>query len=367
MSAPAPAVIPAPAPQLPALTGLRGLAAWWVVFYHARLSLTGWMPGEALAAAGKGYLAVDLFFMLSGFVMWLNYGPKLRAQGLGGAPGFWWRRFARIWPLHAAVLGAMIAFALLLLVTGRDTANYPMAELPLHLLLLQNWGFTSDLSWNHPAWSISTELGAYLLFPAMVALVRWEAWRPALLAAGVLAAVLCLHGLFVLAGADSLGDQIARLGLFRCVLQFGVGVLLANLWAAWRGQRGSLPFYALALALGGVLLVSAPPETLLVPLLFAALLLALALDKGPLTLLLASRPMVWLGDASYATYLVHFPLLIAVKLVAVGDDLQLSAAVFAAYLLALLALSGTLYRWLEKPAQRWLNARAPGRRVPATT
>ncbi|MCB2065300.1 MAG: acyltransferase [Erythrobacter sp.] len=353
------------APQLPALTGLRGLAAWWVVFYHARLSLTQWMPGAAEAVASKGYLAVDLFFMLSGFVMWLNYGPRLREQGLAGAPGFWWRRFARIWPLHAAVLAGMVMFALLLLATGRDMANYPLAELPLHVLLVQNWGFTPDLSWNHPAWSISTEVGAYLLFPTMVVALRWERLRPATLVAMGIALVLCLHGVFALARADSLGDQITRLGLFRCVLQFTVGMVLANLWLAWQGKRAVLPCYALALALFGALLATPAPETLLVPLLFAALLLALALDRGPLARLLASRPLVWLGDASYATYLIHFPLLIVVKLLAVGDDLQLSPVVFALYLLALLALSGALYRWLEKPAQTWLNRRQPRRRDPA--
>ncbi|WAT16999.1 acyltransferase [Aurantiacibacter sp. MUD11] len=354
-------------PHLAALTGLRGVAAWFVVFYHARLSLTDWMPEGALAAAGQGYLAVDLFFMLSGFVMWLNYGPKLREQGLSGAKSFWWRRFARIWPLHLAVLGALVAFALLLLATGRDAANYPLAELPLHVLLVQNWGFTPELTWNHPAWSISTELGAYLLFPFAVLAARWESLRPLALVAGVVLCAALLHAVFLVAGAETLGDQITRLGLVRCVLQFGIGILLANLWLAWRGRKSALAVYAACLACGAALLLGAP-ETLLVPLAFATLLLALALDGGPLARLLSSRPLVWLGDASYATYLVHFPLLVALKLVAVGDDLQIAPAVFAAYLLVLLVLSGALYRWLEKPAQKWLNSRSPyatRRAVPA--
>lgn len=100
-------------------------------------------------------------------------------------------------------------------------------------------------------------------------------------------------------------------------------------------------------------------ETLLVPLAFAAMLLALALDNGPVARLLSTRPLVGLGDASYATYLVHFPLLIVVKLVAVDADLQIAPLVLAAYLTVLLALSGGLYCWLEKPAQRWLNGRMP--------
>ncbi len=347
-------------PHLAALTGLRGIAAWFVVFYHARLSLTDWVPEMGIAIAAKGYLAVDLFFMLSGFVMWLNYGERLRKEGAAGAPAFWWRRFARIWPLHAAILGGMLAFALLLLATGRDMTNYPLAELPLHVLLLQNWGLTPELTWNHPAWSISTELGAYLLFPLAVVAVRWEALRPWALVAGIIACALALHAIFTIAGAQTLGEQITRLGLIRCVLQFAIGMMLANLWLAWR-ERGTMAWLcalACAALLGGIWLAQWP-ETLVLPLAFAALLLALALDSGPVARLLSTRPLVWLGDASYATYLVHFPLLVALKLVAVGEDLQIGPLVFATYLLVLLGLSGGLYRWLEKPAQKWLNAKSP--------
>jgi len=354
-------------PHLAALTGLRGIAAWLVVFYHARLSLTDWMPEAGIAIAAKGYLAVDLFFMLSGFVMWLNYGERLRSEGAAGAPAFWWRRFARIWPLHAAVLGAMVAFALVLLATGRDMANYPLAELPLHVLLVQNWGLTPELTWNHPAWSISTELGAYLMFPLAVVAVRWEKMRPWALVAGVIVAAVALHGIFTIAGAQSLGDQITRLGLVRCIIQFGIGMLLANLWLAWLNRGGkALQSTAVALLAVAALVLLDGPETLLLPLAFAAMLLAVSLDTGPISRLLSSRPLEWLGDASYATYLVHFPLLVALKLVAVDESLQIGPLVFVAYLLVLLALSGGLYRWLEKPAQQWLNQRMPGLREPAS-
>ncbi|RPF72753.1 acyltransferase [Aurantiacibacter spongiae] len=356
-------------PHLAALTGLRGVAAWMVVLYHARLLLTDWLPGGVTAMAGMGYLAVDVFFLLSGFVMWLNYGPRLRRDGLAGAPRFWWRRIARIWPLHALVLAGMVAFALVLLAAGRSTAGYPFGELPLHLLLVQNWGFTPDLSWNHPAWSISAELGAYLLFPLVAVSVRWEDMRPAMLIAAMIGAAFALHAVFALAGEPGLGGRIARLGLVRCVLEFAIGVMCANLWLSWRaGWTGAL---ASALA-GGVLaalgIAVGWPETAFVPLAFAALLLALALDGGPIARALGSAPLRWLGDASYATYLIHFPLFILVKLVGVDERLQLGPVGFVVYCAVLLALSGALHRWWEKPAQRWLNRRAPrpaAPRVPA--
>ena len=353
------------APRLDALTGLRGMAAWLVVLFHARLLLTGWLPAPILDVASYGFLAVDLFFMMSGFVMWLNYGAALRDGGLRAAPRFWWRRVARIWPLHAAILTAMAGFAALLLITQRDMTGYPLAELPMHFVLVQNWGFTDALSWNHPAWSISTEMGAYLLFPFLVLAARWETMRPMALALLIIAAAGLLHLWFAMAGEPSLCGQIPRLGLVRCVIEFAIGVMLAVLWQVWHtGHAGHTGRTKLALLFAGVLvaglmLTARLPSTFGLPLIFAAALLALALDNGPMARALGSPALRWLGDASYATYLVHFPLLIAWKLAFVDGALSLSPISFAAYCAVLLALSGGLYRWLEKPAQAALNRALP--------
>lgn len=346
--------------RLDALTGLRGLAAWLVVVFHARLLLTDWLPAPVMAPLGHGYLAVDLFFILSGFVMWLNYGPRLRAEGLRGAPAFWWRRVARIWPLHIAILAAMICFAMLLLATGRDMAGYPLAELPLHILLVQNWGLTEALSWNHPAWSISTEMGAYLLFPFLVLAARWENWRTGALVLVILACAILLHLIFRAAGEASLGGQIHRLGLMRCLMEFAIGVMLANIWQLWRGKAAAPAMLAIAACgLIGVSVSGLAPSTFALPLAFAALVLALALDNSWVSRLLASPALRWLGDVSYATYLAHFPLLIVWKLVFLENELALSPFSFAAYCGVLLALSAGLFFWLEKPAQRAMNRALP--------
>lgn len=348
-------------PQLDQLTGLRGVAAWFVVLFHVRLSLTGLLPLSVVDGLGKGYLAVDLFFMLSGFVLWLNYGARFRAGGWGEAPRFWWKRFARIWPLHIAILAAMAAFALLVLATGRDPSGYPFAELPLHALLIQNWGLTRVLTWNHPAWSISTEMAAYLLFPLIALALPWERLTTgALLALAGLCAV-AMHLLFALNGETILGADIPRYGLWRCLGEFTLGVALCNLLLRWRHQRRAAAACAgVAAAAIGLGLAAGLAETAFVPLAFAAGLLALALDTGPAARALASRPLRWLGEVSYSTYLAHFFLFVLFKLAFVGDDLQLGWGGLAGYLALVLAASAALYGGLEKPAQRWLNARAPG-------
>ena len=351
-----------PVPQLDALTGIRGIAAWFVVLFHMRLAMTLLLPPAGIAVLGKGYLAVDLFFMLSGFVMWLNYGARIAQGGLAEAPRFWWKRFARVWPLHAAVLVGLALFAAVLLATGRDASHYPFAELPLHVLLVQNWGFTHALTWNDPAWSISTELAAYIVFPFAVLGLPWQRLRVAPLLA--CAALLCaaLFVLFFAFGKTSLGADVPQFGLWRCLAEFALGMVLCRLWQELCGRRGA----ALAACAAGAIVFAAGllaglPGIAFVPAGFAALLLALALDRGPVARALGSRPLRALGDASYATYLIHYPLLTLYKLAFVDRSVQLSWLDAAAFLALVLAASLFIYRWFEKPVQRWLHIHPPGR------
>ena len=356
-------------PQLGALTGIRGLAAWFVVFYHIRLSLVTVLPPPVIAFLAKGYLAVDLFFILSGFVMWYTYADRLRREGKPAAIGFLWRRVARIWPLHLLILGGFIGLYILLHATGRNTGGYPLGELPLHILLMQNWGFTGELRWNHPAWSISTELGAYLAFPLFVWAARWEAMRSITLIGAAIALLTAIAAVFELGGGVDLGHDIPRLGLWRCLLEFTLGNLLCILWQRWRAlpRTGWLAMAAcLATASLGLLLDLS--ETLWIPLAFFTGLLALACGNNTLTRLLGQGPMLYLGEISYATYLAHFLLFILFKLAFVDASLQTGWTGLTGFSLLLLGVSAALYHGWEKPAQHWLNRHAPAlgnRRSPA--
>lgn len=90
--------------ELRALTGARGVAAWFVVLFHLRAAL-GVSDGVQRFLA-KGYLAVDFFFLLSGFVIWLSYANRIAVQRWRAIPGFLRRRVARIWPLHLVMLAS---------------------------------------------------------------------------------------------------------------------------------------------------------------------------------------------------------------------------------------------------------------------
>jgi peptidoglycan/LPS O-acetylase OafA/YrhL len=359
-----PAPVAAQAPRhLDALTGIRGVAAWLVVFYHIRISLSALFPAEAIAVFAKGYLAVDLFFVLSGFVLWYNYGERLRGGGIGGSAAFMWKRFARIWPLHAVILAAFVAFAVLLALTGRHSPEkYPVAELPLHLLLVQNWGFTDTLTWNHPAWSISTELAAYLLFPLMVLVLRWDRMPRALLLVAATAILAAIHTLFARSGRDILGADIPAMGLWRCLLEFTLGTVTCVIWQRWREAPAAVlvagSAFALLLASG---LAAGLPETAFVPAVFMTGILALAFDKGPVSRALSGRVAMYLGEISYSTYLAHFLLWRVYKIAFLDQSLQLGWMGLAGFFVLLFVVSAALYHGVEKPAQRWLNRHRPDR------
>ncbi|HWU01701.1 MAG TPA: acyltransferase [Novosphingobium sp.] len=354
--------------EFAALTGLRGVAAWFVVLFHVRVLLGGTVPVWLMPLLGKGYLAVDLFFILSGFVLWHSWAGRLDGAGLAGARHFWWRRVARIWPLHALVLAGFVALALALRATGRDAGAWPFAHLPWHVLLVQAWGFTPALEWNDPAWSISCEMAASLLFPAVVALAmaveaRWRLADAGLiaLAAGLVAG---LWGFFALHGATTLGGDVSHTGLVRCLLEFALGNALRVMFGRW-GSRRWLAGAAWALV-GAALLVqwAGLAETVAMPVAFAALILALATGRGWAGRALGARALHALGEVSYATYLAHYGLYTVFKLAFVhpapGHAAAMGLGQLAGFLALVLAASFALYHGVEKPAQRWFNA-LPGR------
>lgn len=345
-------------PELRALSGIRGIAAWFVVLYHIRLSIAG-LPGWALSVFAKGYLAVDFFFLLSGFVLWLTYGARLRGGGIAGVARFWQRRVARIWPLHLFMLGCAVALALLLAATGRhDPAEFPFGELPLHVLLIQNWGLTDRLSWNDPAWSISAEWAAYLLFPLFVALVDWRKVPGIGVVAGIAALLLALHGVMAASGAATLGQDISHWGLVRCLFEFAAGTGICALWlrCAERPLPAIIASLALGIAVGTATIAGRVPETLGAPIAFAALLLFLALTCGMRGNALESRAIHYLGEISYATYLGHFLLWKLFKLAFVTDAYHVPPGLIGLYLIGVLLSSIALYHMVERPAQRRVNA-----------
>ncbi|SDC61643.1 Peptidoglycan/LPS O-acetylase OafA/YrhL, contains acyltransferase and SGNH-hydrolase domains [Sphingomonas sp. YR710] len=345
--------------ELRALTSIRGIAAWYVVLYHIRLSAAPSLPPALVGFLARGYLAVDFFFILSGFVIWLNYAGQLREQGISGVPRFLWRRLARIYPLHLFMLLWAVGFLLLCWGLGKaGPDDYPVGELPLHLLLAQNWGFTSALSWNHPAWSISCEWAAYLFFPIIVVAVRWEKWPAIALVTALCVLLASMYALSMAFGLTSLGADIPHFGLPRCILEFSAGTILSALWLRWRSNERLPALICVLIAAGGLILyLTAGAEPLSIFMAFAALTLFLALSSGWRRNPLNGDLIHWLGTVSYATYLVHSILFKMFKLLFVDNPDDIALPLLAVYLALTLFMSFALYNIIERPAQRWMNRR----------
>ena len=157
------------------LTGIRAVAAVWVLFYHLQgpLDTLGVMSIPVVSDVIRvGRLGVDLFFALSGFILTHTYltrlGPGLHARA---SLEFWWLRLARIYPVHFVMLNiAGLAIVAQALITGedRDRPWLNPIDYVRNLLLIQEWGPYPDRGWNVVSWSLSMEWLAYLLFPLLV-------------------------------------------------------------------------------------------------------------------------------------------------------------------------------------------------------
>ena len=344
-----------PRVQLEALTGLRGLAAIFVVLYHIRSGQTNSLPDWLIALFSKGYLAVDLFFILSGFVMWTSYAAKFSEQGLSSTRHFLWRRLARIYPLHLAILSAMAAFAVVLKFTGRNPGpDMNFSELPLHLLLVQAWGLVEAVRWNDPAWSISAEFASYLCFPLIALGADWDRRSFATIAAAVAGLLIMIAGGFALAGHTSMGAGISEMGVFRCLTQFAIGTALASLWQRGRHTMKAYVFLGGASAIMGIGLMLRLDEPVFLPAALACLMLAAALANDFLPFL-SKGPIHYLGQISYAVYLSHMFLYTLFKLFFVSDPSDVGLLPAAGFIVAMLAVSSALYHYLELPSQRWIN------------
>lgn len=350
-------------PFLPALTGVRGLAAWWVVLFHFTTYLPTWVPAPLQRLVESGYLAVDLFFILSGFVIALNYEAMFHHFDFRRYIQFLGLRLARIYPLHAFMLVVYLANPLAIALAASapiDISRYDPTYYLLSWFLIQNWALTSDLAWNVPAWSISAEWCAYLAFPALVWIGTRTAATPVRAIGSIIALLLTLGSAFWTV-RGSLGSYITSLGLLRCIIEFSAGICLYKLWLLRRLSgfaADALGIFAIAAVV--LTLKFRIPDFILIPSAFLLLILALATPGGLLARLVASTWIETMGTVSYSTYLVHYFVKDWVKFIVVHHGTHSSLPILV-YLLLTAGCSFLLYRCVEVPGRR-LVRRAFSRR-----
>ncbi|MDF2823854.1 MAG: acyltransferase 3 [Mycobacterium sp.] len=375
--------------EIRALSGLRIVAALWVVLFHFRPLLEQAAPGFRSALApvlDSGAQGVDLFFILSGFVLTWSYLDRMGPQwSTRSTLRFLWLRLARVWPIYLVTMHLAAAWIIFTLYVGHIPSE-AFRELTAgnylrQFFLVQLWfePFFDGTSWNGPAWSISAEWLAYLLFGALILVV----FRIAHATRG--------RGLLLLALAASLPPTLLLLatGYFytpwswlpRIVMQFIAGALAcAAVRKLHLSDRSRYAAGWLSVLFGGAIVgllywFDAHPSPKiydlagLVDVLFVPLVVALAIGAGSLPAFLSTRPMVYLGHISFSLYMVHEIVHTAWNWAVLQFEWVLvpqpwAKLVVAGLILGALAASAVLYHLVEEPARLWMRRMVDVRDLP---
>ncbi|HEY1805511.1 MAG TPA: acyltransferase [Terracidiphilus sp.] len=365
-----PAQTAKPAP-LKALTGLRCFAALNIVLFH--FSNPQWF-GFMAPVVNAGFISVSYFILLSGFVLAYNYAERAR-NGQLDRKRFWEARFTRIYPIY---------FLSLLLSLGQLSGEYLThakamfwTGVVLTPLLLQGFVPAVSTFLNTPAWTMSAEAAYYVLFPFVAKWKRPENIKSHLMKmAGVWMLGLVPGALYMAFNPDGIAHpdrwsygpwlEALKYTPYTHVFSFVFGVMLADLdrmiartaqVRLWLGIIGFGGIYGL-LSLGSIVPYAIIHDGLLMPL-FGCIVLGLA-GVNPLARALGIRPLVFVGEASYCLYLLHFSLWNLIH-----DSHMLNALGLARFdpwisYVLLIGLAILALYFIEKPAQRklreWMHA-----------
>lgn len=387
---------------IPSLTPLRGIAAILVVFFHYNIFLGQLVP-EGNFTVPKLYLMVDLFFILSGFIMYHVYGHIFREKI--ERRDFWnymRARFARLYPLHLTMLlfliGVYIIFRSKVDITQTPEVMQNILDLkaiPTSLLLIQAWGMHLEAPWNTASWSISVEWFLYLLFPLLILfMVRFKTIAKPVLVILVtgLALMLMYHfqpiyqamldearGMADFEGLRPVHtiDFITGLALVRGFCGFVLGMVAYELYqkeSIRKALSNGYLFPLIWLILFGLWYGDWLPDVLALGL-FTLLILNTASLEGTGKRILNNKVLSYLGDISYSIYMVHMPLIVTLFMVGMmmadpgagsGEGPPVSnpseqvnylanwgGAIMA--LLLVIGLASLTYRFIEKPGRKKLR------------
>lgn len=367
-----------PKDRIDALTSLRFFAALWVVFFHQWLTYYPQTLGSWLYQTlfSKGFLGVDLFFLLSGYVLAYVYLKGARLPKVNKT--FFWRaRFARIYPVYLLSFLIEAPFIAVFILSQQDPSRLAfkaVGTLLAHLALLQAWVPSLRWHWNYPSWTLSTEAFFYLLFPYL-GVWFWKKtegknWLIPLivlyfltLAPSVLYSTTGLNGVIT---DWNLPTVIVRFFPPFRIPEFLLGMLLLRIQERIQFKLKGRPWLPPFLFIGGVAgLVIALDGTetwkailwyggLFDPF-FMMILLGAALSRGMLSSCLGWKPLVLLGNASYSLYILQIP--IAEWWQTYGPNGFRGGPIgFWIYLLILIGASLLMYRFFETPLRVWIRS-----------
>lgn len=348
--------------EISALTGIRAVMAYWVVCHHL-------LPVDAELAplfllVARGAIGVDVFFILSGFILAYTYQNRHISDR-----AFWLLRAARIYPVYLLGMILFTPFILLNLTELHSSMTGVAVRVLVYgvttLLLVQAWLPQLALAWNGPGWSLSAEAFFYALFPFVLRILKS---RPLAFTVGVagLCYVLYLvpHAIFQTLPESVAGDyQSILFATFNPLIrlpEFIIGMCLARFLLNGHGRIVARFTFMILIAFLAVtsLIENEIVFRALAPLLICLLLTALFFGGGLIGRILAFRPMVELGHASYAVYILHIPVAYWFHWMTIGNPKAIfTIPDIAFYLVILTALALLSYRYIERPSNEALRQR----------
>ncbi len=347
--------------KVDSLTGIRGLAALWVAWFHfSSYPDIGAIDLGPIVACG--YWGVDVFFVLSGLVLAINYAPRFASRDFDWRVfrAFLGKRLARIYPLHLATFLLVFVFWKLAMHTGQ---NFPLkdnnnrwTEL-CNVLLIHAWGLVRP-SFNAPSWSVSAEWFAYLfVFPLCAAGLRKRSVPYCLAVVGVIWLAFVAYIFRYYAGSLAL---VTADGILRIIPEFIAGYALYRLASLRRPGGGN---WALLVGLAAIAVLAFLPAVTVVLLLPAIMLLMFGLYSGGslVEAIFANRVAVFLGEISYSIYMVHIIVAAVgnhlVRLAGIAPTITHAVIVLIGETLLTLGLAFIAYRCIEVPGRALIGAR----------
>lgn len=349
--------------EIKPLTGIRAFAAWWVVLYHLAPGIGILLPGvrPCLSVLSHGDKGVDLFFILSGFVLSYNYAVGFsRPFGAAAYGRFLWLRLARIYPVHFFGLMVWVALAAANLFLKRSAITpgyFGLPALAANLLLVQAWSAPMRMTWNYPAWSVSLEWLAYLGFPFLVGAAG--RLRPARLIVALVTAVTLTAPLFA---------ATPYFHFIRIFTEFWLGSLLYYLYARGEGRSFRWDIVAAA-SLPAMIFLSGPLGEFVLPVLALAVY-ALAADCGIAARALGSGTAAYWGRVSYSLYIMHAAVITMLHGIIppqrfAASPWLLRLAIAGTYVLCIGAAGALVYHYVEEPCRAWMRSLFRKRGSPA--
>ena len=365
--------------EIKALTGLRIIAAVWVVLFHFRPLLRQAAPdfSDALAPVlNCGAQGVDLFFILSGFVLTWNYLDRMGwSWSTRATLHFLWLRLSRVWPVYLVTLHLAALWMIFTLhfghVPSENVSQLTAISYVRQILLVQLWfqPYFDGSSWDGPAWSISAEWLAYLLFGVLVLVIFRMAHATRARSLIWLAFAASLPPVLLLLASGQFYTPWSWLP--RIVMQFTAGALVSiaverlRLTGRARHGAGYLSVLLTAAIVGLMYLFDAHPipgvqdSGGLVDVLFVPLVMTLAIGTGSLPWLLSTRVMVFGGQISFGLYMVHELVHTAWTWATEQFELTLHGYPGKLIVVGLLTIAVgaaiVLFHFVEEPARRWMR------------